>query len=426
MTNNEEIILNGPLNYFKIYNKKNNQTLWIFMDYHESIYKQKKCEDYNSKDIDKYFYKIMSESDENLDFFLEIKPTKINTDEKYHYNDNYIHEIMKTFKKIYKELKNNSITNKKNIRLHYIDIRDYAFFYELDIIIDSLYKNLNDLTNNNLLISLHKIIGILKFINEVIIKVKKIKKIKKTDKNSIEEKILINKDLDLVNIDTNNNDLLNLGFIQIIKKILLIKKDTSLKNTKINLKEKLINFFNKNYIEYSKEVIKKLEQLFLHINKISKIIEIKKIESNLYIDKNILNKNTNLTSFSPGYGISSKEYNYFYRLIYDELASIEDAITTLGVVLTDSFFLTRLIENNNIKKSIIYTGAYHSTIYLWFLIKYADFQIIKYNYINTDLLDKKNPINSLENVIKKSNNYYEIFNYILPSKFNQCVKISKI
>ncbi len=89
----------------------------------------------------------------------------------------------------------------------------------------------------------------------------------------------------------------------------------------------------------------------------------------------------------------------------------------------DCFFLRRLIEKDYISKSIVYTGAYHSSIYIWFLIKYYGYEIEDYEYINTELLNKNDPIGSLEKIINKSNNYDELFVYLVPKKFTQCVKI---
>jgi hypothetical protein len=55
------IILNGPLNYIELYNKVTKQKLWLFMDTHKNITMQKKCSEYEAKDVDKFFYKILTE-----------------------------------------------------------------------------------------------------------------------------------------------------------------------------------------------------------------------------------------------------------------------------------------------------------------------------------------------------------------------------
>ena len=46
---NDELILNGPLNYIELTNEKTGQNIFLFMDYHRHITKQKKCEEYEAK-----------------------------------------------------------------------------------------------------------------------------------------------------------------------------------------------------------------------------------------------------------------------------------------------------------------------------------------------------------------------------------------
>ena len=51
---NNKIFLNGPINFIKLINKKTDQEIWLFMDMHLNINTQTKCDEYDSKDIDKY------------------------------------------------------------------------------------------------------------------------------------------------------------------------------------------------------------------------------------------------------------------------------------------------------------------------------------------------------------------------------------
>lgn len=63
------IFLNGPINYIKLYNEEKNKYLYVFMDYHEKIDYQQKCDSLHSIDIDKYLHHILEEADINIDFF---------------------------------------------------------------------------------------------------------------------------------------------------------------------------------------------------------------------------------------------------------------------------------------------------------------------------------------------------------------------
>lgn len=96
------------------------------------------------------------------------------------------------------------------------------------------------------------------------------------------------------------------------------------------------------------------------------------------------------------------------------------------------FFLRRIIEKKQyIKKSIIYTGSGHTIVYIWFLIKFYNYDIVDYYYVNTNKLNtidnKIEDINiKIKNFIKNLDNIDELFEIFMPKKFNQCVKIKNI
>jgi hypothetical protein len=176
-TNDNMIFLNGPINYFKLSN--NNNQINIFMDYHAPIYRQRKCDDYESKDIDKYFNKILSKipttsNVDTMDFFLEINPTNVISKNKYYSNDNYLLSIRKMFSKLYKEKYSDLDEDdmpQQNIRLHYMDIRDYSSFNELNHKLEAILLELdkNKLDNLNYInAELGIIKNILMFIDSMI------------------------------------------------------------------------------------------------------------------------------------------------------------------------------------------------------------------------------------------------------------------
>jgi hypothetical protein len=174
----DNIFLNGPINYFKLSNGSN--TLHIFMDYHSSINYQTKCDEYESKDIDKYLKKILLNSFDNsqnssmnpLDFFLEIRPTTIKNIPSYYVNDNYIWSFISMFTKIYNDkYKDSTDINSHKVRLHYIDIRDYASFIELRKSADEIFNNLinHKLTYlEGVIVQVNYIQKILNFINNMV------------------------------------------------------------------------------------------------------------------------------------------------------------------------------------------------------------------------------------------------------------------
>jgi hypothetical protein len=412
MDNKSDIILNGPLNYIKLYNDKTKQTLWLFMDNHKNITKQKKCVEYEAKDIDKYFYKILTESTDVLDFFLEINPTDITTKINYDRNDNYIMEIRKIFKKIYNEQQN---LKSKNVRLHYIDIRDYAFYNE---IIQIMIRTLDDVKYNDLT-NIVNIIDDLNYIKSIL------EYILKSIDDVINNKINIDDKIDLINLKSTKdtkikiNDLLNKGFIQLLFK--LFKKYSSKKEN-----ENIIEFFNDHYYNNCKEIINQMDKLINILIQFNKLINYENISKDRNIDKFHISSDPLIEEYIVYYGINNSLYTKLTRSIYDKLIVLNIALLKFGSVFMDCFFLRRIIDKKCITKAIVYTGGFHTVVYIWFLVKKYDFKIVDYYWIDLEKLDKNNPINDLENKIKKSSRYEEFFEIFFPKIFNQCVKIDNI
>jgi hypothetical protein len=439
------ITLNGPVNYFKLSNGINQ--INIFMDFHAPIARQRKCEDYDSKDIDKYFNKILSTNNiktksETLDFFLEINPTSINFKHKYYSNYNYLGSIRKMFSKLYNEKYANLDEDKmpeQNIRLHYIDIRDYASFNELKKKMDTILMELDNTKLDNLEFIISELTSaknILMFIDSMIISITSNNEkliyeslsAKKIDFVNLKEKTTSQKDTELNNNENKNNNkdtditenpplntnmVMDIGLYQILQKILLNYKKT------VN-KDNIINLFTEHYIKTSHYIINKLKTLISNIIKINKFIDDYNIEEKVTFEEINYNKNDGSRDVLPYYFYPMDKYKKTCREILDEIEEIDILIGKMGVILTDCYFLRRLIDNPTIKKSIVYTGAYHSVIYLWFLIKYCNYNINDYSYLRNDITKTK-----LIDIIKKSD-YLDIIQYVIPSKVNQCIKIKEL
>ena len=453
--NNNMIFLNGPINYLKLSN--NNSQINIFMDLHAPIYRQKKCEDYDSKDIDKYFNKILSTAStlntDTLDFFLEINPTAINYKNKYYSNDNYLASVRKMFSKLYKEKYSNLEENdmpEQNIRLHYMDIRDYSSFNSLQHKFETILFELDKtkLDNLNFINSELTIIkNILLFIDSMIdsivtknkntiyesLSTKKIDFINLKEKPIISSQNISKKDFensdsnnsnnnsttDSKNINTNEQSsldvtmVMDVGLYQILQKILLNYKN-------LDNRDNIINLFTQHYIKTSKYIINKLDKLIIYITEVNKIIDDYVIEEKITFEEINFNKNDGSRDVAPYYFFSMVKYKKHWRQILDEVEEINNLILKMGVIMTDCYFLRRLTDNTNIKKSIIYTGAYHSVVYLWFLVKYNNYNIDDYYYLKDNMT-----IKNLVEIIKKSD-YLDIMKYVIPDKANQCIKIKEL
>lgn len=131
------MFINGPVNVVRLEGKVGNidKVLYVFMDRHEKPGNETQCTNVSAKDLKTYFLDEMislKNADRKYDFFLELWPTTLaNYKPKgtYERRNNYITEVMKMFRKLFKYDKESnkvSINNMiNNVRLHYIDIRDY-------------------------------------------------------------------------------------------------------------------------------------------------------------------------------------------------------------------------------------------------------------------------------------------------------------
>ena len=417
------IVLNGPINYFKLSNGDNQ--INIFMDFHAPIQRQRKCDDYESKDVDKYFNKVLSQNIETskntLDFFLEINPTSINQKYKYYTNGNYLASVRKMFSKLYNDKYANITEDKmpeQQIRLHYMDIRDYSSFNELKRMLELILAELEKTRLDNLNLIINELISmrnILVFIDSMI------KSIITNKKDAMTEKLSTTK-IDFINLKGINKDqeqslsqnaVFDIGLYQILQKILLNYKDSG-------NKDNVINLFSEHYMKTSQYLIDKLNYLIPEITEINKIIDDYIVEEKITFEEINSQKNDGSRDVLPYYFYPMDKYKKIFRAIMDEVEEINHLIVKMGVIMTDCYFLRRLIDNPKINKSIVYTGAYHSVIYLWFLVKHCNYNIDDYYYLKSDITK-----DDLVDIIKKSD-YLDIMQYIIPDKVNQCIKIKEL
>jgi hypothetical protein len=217
------------------------------------------------------------------------------------------------------------------------------------------------------------------------------------------------------NITNGPNDI---GFIQLLSKIMTKYSDD-------NDRKNIMEYFSLNYIEISNEVMKYIKNIIDDLIQTQKIIEQQISDDQLNIDKYVVDKK--IVEYVGYYGLNGQEYIKMTRLFYDKLNGLDVILLKLGTVFMDCFFLRRIIDKKHyIKNSIIYTGGYHTIVYIWFLIKFYDFEIVNYYYLNNEKILKSSNILEQTNIfVKKSKNYNELFEIFFPKKFNQCVKIKK-
>ncbi len=349
----DQLILNGPLNYIELVNEKTGQNIFLFMDYHKHITKQIKCEEYEAKDVDKFLYKLLSETSDTLDFFLEINPTDITNSLKNYSdlnNDNYILEVRKIFRKIYNE--KNKIVHEQNIRLHYIDIRDYSLF---NLIVKSMF----DLLDN---INIHKLADLSWIIDKLITLREILNKIlKMSDKflsESFNEDIsvdIINKKIKKKSSDSNLNEtnaqipeviIDEIGFEQLLSKILNSYQD---KTNQDNIRE----YFISQYYDVSKELINYIDTIVKNLSDVETLFDYQIKTEQLNIDDYAINDSgININGKVAYYGLNEKIYDQISSALYNQINGLTIVTVKLGSVFMDCFFLMNKMAGYTETKTI--------------------------------------------------------------------------
>lgn len=379
------ISINGPINYMKLINKDTEKEVHLFFDYHEDLEYQQQCEEFDSVDINKYIGSILLKTEEPIDFFAEIFKKELKKDYDFSINDIYIMSVRKMFNKIYNEKK------KKNIRLHYIDIRDYNDFVkhalynipELHEQIKEYETNVDDDTMN--LIETMEVIKedferLVEFSESIINKKKKPKITEKEHKK----------------------------FYHLLEKMLT-------RYTNDDTKEKLQIFFEELCVDALKTCVKLFEENISILEKeYDKYTKWDKLKEPIVIETN--KKDIKYTS---EYNYPQMEQKTYYKL----LENIKDAEGLFGeahCIIMDTYFLRRLLDKDYVKKSIVFTGAHHSRNYVWILIKFFGYHIEDAYFIRT--FKKKD----FERFVKNAKHPMILDKYVRPNELKQCIKINNL
>jgi hypothetical protein len=336
----------------------------LFMDIHNDLDNQTRCDSFDSIDISHLMYKKIVNADKELDFFLEITFDEIKS-KRTNKRDIYIKELFEMFKSefLIEKINNTDIVrySKSNskVRLHFLDIRNVMDFEDMRYIInEKILKKielLKSLTNND---EKKKISSqILKYFENIYSKLSKLM----NDKNEIIQAKSSVKNL--------NGD----------KQKYYMNKIFNRCNDK-KLKRYLIHFMEMNY----GNVMFNLNNELLNITNVLKNIELSNID----------------------------EINEIYLLT----KFVREAITDLYCLVVDCFLLRRVLDKDYINNSIIYTGFQHSIHYIYFLHKYYDFEITKIFHTEKNL-------NEMLKQIKNTDYVSGIYSFITDRKktYPQCV-----
>ena len=387
--------INGPINIIRMEGEVNSikKVIYIFMDQHISLTQQTECDNVFAKDIDIFFaenFSKLNDGDKIYDFFLEIMPTNTQNvkygysfESNVNYRDIYILEVVKLFRKLFKyEPKKNKVTVSKyfrNVRLHYMDVRDYFEGAYFQGIFDAESIAADILTNQHInpkaLETLIQILSDFKIYTEIIRSV-----IRSYKKNT---HITKPKKINLVNYGVKPNvENQKKIFTENIKYIIY---KTFIRYSHKNIQQKLSKQMNvlDNYLS---DLITSSEYILNEFESISNVIA--------SADINKLTKQEDfVTEYS--YGIGTRVYLKMLFFIRENIAILSNKSTYFFTRFMDVYFLRRFLDKDYITNAITYTGSYHSTVYIEILSKDFGFKITNFFY------SKITDINRLNVQIKK-------------------------
>ncbi|AGF85011.1 hypothetical protein QJ854_gp771 [Moumouvirus goulette] len=409
---NKKKFINGPVNVVRLQGNIQgiNKVIYLFMDQHYPLGQQTQCENLYADSIQKYFadnFKKLNSSSKTYDFFMEIRPTELeyNKNNKISTTRIYIVEMWKLFSKIfqYNDKENRVYTSEsfKNVRLHYMDIRDYLKYSQKGYLVDIFNEmlglvismwNYSSIMNYNI----KKIVSNLTiFKNFCIFLQENIVKILSDQKTSLETRKIVKNYGDFIKRSTKDNSW-NLDIIYLLNKMSFSYKHDHVKN---KLRKQLI-------------ILK--DSLVQLINEADKIINIFKKISNFY-DKNnnILRKQ----DYGYGYGISQTETNEMVLDMTNSILKLNSLYIHHFSRFMDLFFLRRFLDKDYITNAIAYTGSAHSCTYIEILTQDFGFEITHVSYSKIKNLSKLN-------IYVKTKISDEIEEIFYPQVLSQCSDLS--
>ncbi|BCS82629.1 hypothetical protein QLL95_gp0140 [Cotonvirus japonicus] len=357
--------VNGPINVVRMQGKVNDidKVIYLFMDFHSGIQIQTECDNIYSRDVQLYLaenFADLTDSGKMYDFFLETHPSWIadaksekNHQEFPNYKDIYIGEVVKLFNKIFNYDPDKNLVRVsdylKNIRLHYMDVRDYFHLtseYEMDYannLIQQLWRNtfINKFQVSEILKIITNLNNYLNLLTDILI----------TSKTSNNSKKIIKQ----INVFNPENDEIIKDLVYLIDKIFNKYNNDNVK--KIMNKQKNI------IIDYLKELITLCEQINDNFSKI--LIEANN-ETELTLNKFI--------GFYY-YGLPTEKTRIFLTEMSNSLSILNIKFIYFFTRFMDLFFLRRFLDKDYITNAITYTGIYHSMVYIEILNRDFGFEI---------------------------------------------------
>jgi hypothetical protein len=415
--------VNGPVNGIRLVGNINGieKIVYLFGDYHLKISSETKCDSFVSKDFVSHFYETIENAEKinkntKYDFFFEnfsdIQMFAKKSDGS-KYRENYIDtlgffvekelDIEQKQNKDKKKFINKGSKTFSNLRIHYLDIREFfnnsSLIFSYDKINDFIYSF--DCENSNKYNTIEYIL--LYMINmkmhlakiwEIFTKVLfgKEKQISlDVDLSNYSEYVKTGHNIYMKNLDEKNYE--------------YYAKKMFEKYENFSVKEKLLS----SHIFIT--IFKKLKKIIKHVDFCEK--KIYKLMSLLDIPSTELN---NLYRKEFSYGANQRYINKLFSKVKERCFIISDSYISMLSYITDIYLLRRLLDKKYVNNAIVYSGMTHTQNYIYTLVKYFDFKITHCDYSKID-------INNLNFEIK--NKVTDMSELFLKPEFYQCIDKSK-
>lgn len=188
----------------------------------------------------------------------------------------------------------------------------------------------------------------------------------------------------------------NFELFEILKIIDLIKKEINTMTIndiilKITYIDKLLDNLTNNIINIKNNIINNNSRQEYYLNKIINKYSDENLRKNIYsfITDNYLFIMKNIRDVIINIKFNTNEINKLINNLYEMIIDIYS-------LFTDAYLLRRILDKSYVKNAVIYTGSLHALNYLFFLVKYYDFKIIKiFDSVELDynkIIDKKEKV----------------------------------
>jgi hypothetical protein len=395
--------INGPINVIRMEGKINDITkvIYIFMDQHVCITKQTQCNNIFSKDIQTYLaenFDNLNNSSKIYDFFFEVMPIYLKDNANdINYRDIYISEVYKLFRNLfmYRPKVNKVSVSKyfKNVRLHYMDIRNYFeknFFNklsEIDNIALSMLSHLDfNLNDTNYIISV---------INEFKSHVQLIYDIMQSYKIGKNKPI---KKISIINFKQKRTVFDEYNYI--FNKLFNLYKHK-------NVREKQLKLFDK-LQDYMADLIKRSDEMVEQFEKIANNVQ--KTNGKLIKDET--------TQMKYVYGFSEVKLRSMLTIFVNTIQRYIDDFIGYYTLFMDMFFLRRFLDKDYITNAITYTGSFHSCVYIYTLYNDYGFRVTHVSY------PEKINIKKINQLIADTKDVHSIAKIFYPQTISQCSDVS--